>query len=648
MRKFNLFYLIDGGDSWGGAEANILSVAKHINKERYNVEIGCLVGGQVVEIFRGSGLPVTVINMKNKWDVVAVIHLVQVLKENKIDILHTCLYTSNTFGRIAAILARTPVCLAWEQSIPSYIKTPRHVQVDRVLNKFTDAIVAASCAVKRSIVETEKIGETKIRVVYNCVETSAFNPNSNNVNKRHELGMRPEDRVLPYVANLGPRKGHKDFLPAIREVVKIFPDVKFLFVGEGPLRQEIEKDVGRLGIKENVLMCGFRRDVAEILSIAEFYVHPTITEALGIAILEAMVMGKAVVASRVDGIPEVVMEGETGLLVEPKDPEAMARAIMELLGAPSRAEEMGQKGRQRALNCFSAERSARELEKIYEPFILAKVLSGGELQDAEAQRLRDCWVKEFFAERTGLREYGFAVNPYWAYEEKVRQRAVFELLRPALGERILEVGCGAGRDMILFSSKGARYVGLDCDYEIVGVAKKKLVKEEGIGTLTVADATKLPFKDRSFDKVSCSEVLEHIPEYTKTLKEINRVLKPDGKAAFTVPNRHSLKGIIKGYHSFINRVLNRCDLHPYDEWKTQEELKSALRESNLEVREEIGVDFTPQFFASPSLCRMLIRVVGFVEDRIRWTLPGCGNILAMMAVKGPIRDTSKALGAKHA
>ncbi|HHT9131859.1 MAG TPA: hypothetical protein ACFYED_05170, partial [Candidatus Tripitaka californicus] len=74
MRKFNLFYLIDGGDSWGGAEANILSVAKHINKERYNVEIGCLVGGQVVEIFRGSGLPVTVINMKNKWDVVAVIH----------------------------------------------------------------------------------------------------------------------------------------------------------------------------------------------------------------------------------------------------------------------------------------------------------------------------------------------------------------------------------------------------------------------------------------------------------------------------------------------------------------------------------------------------------------------------------------------
>ncbi|MFN3466753.1 MAG: glycosyltransferase family 4 protein, partial [Candidatus Brocadiales bacterium] len=116
-------------------------------------------------------------------------------------------------------------------------------------------------------------------------------------------------------------------------------------------------------------------DIPEILSIAEFYVHPTITEALGIAILEAMAMGKAVVASRVDGVPELVIDGETGLLVPPEDPGAMSRAIIELLQSPPRAREMGQKGRERALSHFSAEKSAGELDKIYEQFALTKILT---------------------------------------------------------------------------------------------------------------------------------------------------------------------------------------------------------------------------------------------------------------------------------
>lgn len=648
MRKINLFYLIDGGNSWGGAESNLLSVAKYINRERYNVEMGCLVGGRVADIFRSGGLSVTVIDMKNKWDIGAVIRLVQLLKKKNIDILHTSLYPSNTFGRIAAILARTPVCLTWEQGIAQYWKLPRHVWVDRVLSKFTDAIVAVSEAVKHSIVEMEKIGESKVKVVYNCVEARVMSPSPNGMAKKIELGLRPEDRVLPYVANFGPVKGHKYFLPAIREVVRIFPDAKFLFVGEGPLRGEIERDIERLGVKESVLLCGFRRDIPEILSIAEFYVHPSLTEAFSLSILEAMALGKAVVANRVGGIPEVVAEGETGLLVHPRHTETLSMAIVELLQCPSRVKEMGQKGRERALNCFSVEDSARELEKIYEQFILAKILPREESQDAETQRLRSYWIKEFFSYHTERREWETASNPFWAYEDRVRQRALLELLKPARGEKILEVGCGNGRDFSFLSSGGARCVGVDYDYRIVTVAKERLLRNNNKGTLAVADATKLPFKDCSFDKVSCSEVLEHVPEYKKTLEEMNRVLKPGGKAVFTVPNRHSLKGVIKGYRSLINRVFNRCDLHPYDEWKTRRELKTALRESGLEVREEVGVDFTPQFFKAPSLCRMLIAIVGFLEDKVRWSLPGWGNTLAMVAVKGSIGEADEAPGAEDA
>ncbi|HHT9118146.1 MAG TPA: methyltransferase domain-containing protein, partial [Candidatus Hypogeohydataceae bacterium YC38] len=389
-------------------------------------------------------------------------------------------------------------------------------------------------------------------------------------------------------------------------------------------------------------LCGFRRDIPEILTIAEFYVHPATVEAFGVAVLEAMVMGKAVVANRVDGIPEVVVEGETGLLVPPKDSEAMSRAIIELLQSPSKVKEMGRKGRERALNYFSAERSAWGLERIYEQFIVAKILPREGHQDEEAQKLLSYGVKELFSRYAEGRDNTLASNPFWAYEDKVRQQAVFELLRPAPGERILEVGCGSGRDMILFSSKGARYVGLDYDYKIVGVAKKKLVKEKGMGTLTVADATELPFKDCSFDKVSCSEVLEHIPEYKKALKEINRVLRPGGKATLTLPNRHSFKGLARWYRSLMYRVFNRSDLHPYDEWKTRKELKMALRESGLEVQEEMGVNFIPEPFGYPSLCKTIIGIVESVENKIKWLLPGWGNTLAVLAVKEPLVNANKA------
>jgi glycosyltransferase involved in cell wall biosynthesis/ubiquinone/menaquinone biosynthesis C-methylase UbiE len=634
MRKFNLFFLIDGGDNWGGAESNLLSVARCIDKERYNVEIGCLVDGRVARRFRYSGLPVTVIDMKNKWDIMAIARLIGLLKGKEIDVIHTSLYPSNTFGRIAAILARTPITVVWEQAMAQFFKTPRNVWVDRILNKFTDAIIVPSQAVRQSIVEVEKIGETKIHVVYNCVEPSALHPASNDLNKKLELGLRPEDRVLPYIANLGSHKGHKYFLPAIKEVVRRLPEVKFLFVGEGPLRKEIEKDIERLGLKKNVYLFGFRRDVDELLSIAEFYVHPTLTEALGVALLEAMTMGKAVVASKVDGIPEVVIEGETGLLVPPRDPEALSNAIVELLERPSRAKEMGQKGRERALNLFGAKRAARELEEIYEPFILAKILLNEESPDEEAQRLRSNQIKEFFAQSTGRREKEwFASDPILTYEDKARQRAIFELVKPESGEKILEVGCGDGSDTGLFSSKGVRCISVDYDHRVVSVAKERLTQCNGSVALAVADGIKLPFKDCSFDKVSCSEVLEHIPEYKKALKEIHRVLKPGGKVVITVPNRRSLKGIKKGYNSIVNKVLNRCDLHPYDEWKTRNELKATLQDSGLMVKEELGVDFVPRCFKSHLLNKILIAAFGALEAKVRRSLPGWGNTLAVTAVK---------------
>ncbi len=116
-KKFNILYVIEGGPNWGGAEENLRNVSKAIDRNRFSVEVCCLVGGFVAEEFKTADVPVTVLDMRDKWDYRAVLRLASLLTSKDIHIIHTCLYASNTFGRIAAFIARTPITAAWEQNV---------------------------------------------------------------------------------------------------------------------------------------------------------------------------------------------------------------------------------------------------------------------------------------------------------------------------------------------------------------------------------------------------------------------------------------------------------------------------------------------------------------------------------------------------
>ncbi|MCP4366414.1 MAG: methyltransferase domain-containing protein [Planctomycetes bacterium] len=176
-KKFNILYVIDGGTNWGGAEENLLNVLRVIDRNMFSVEVCCLAGGSVAEKLKTADVCVTVLDMRNKWDYRAVLGLAFLLKRKDIHIIHTSLYASNTFGRIAAIMARTPVTVAWEHGM-AYVKPRKHIFLDWLLNKFTNFIVAPSEAVKQSLVEVTGVSGEKIEVIHDSTDMSRYDTGS--------------------------------------------------------------------------------------------------------------------------------------------------------------------------------------------------------------------------------------------------------------------------------------------------------------------------------------------------------------------------------------------------------------------------------------------------------------------------------------
>ena len=228
-----------------------------------------------------------------------------------------------------------------------------------------------SDAVGEAVRRQERLWGGKIRLVYNGVECR-----SGPVERIDRLCPGVSDDGTPavtYVANLFAYKGHSDLVDAARKVADVFPSIRFLLVGadageEGNVRRRIEA----LGLGRNVLLVGPRPDAATIVAASAFLVHPSHQEGFSNAILEAMAAGKAVIATRVGGIPESVEDGQTGLLVPARNPAALAAAVLSLLRDPDRARAMGEAGRRRVEEEFSIGRMVEGIESLYVELLARK------------------------------------------------------------------------------------------------------------------------------------------------------------------------------------------------------------------------------------------------------------------------------------
>ena len=231
--------------------------------------------------------------------------------------------------------------------------------LDPVLTMLATRIVVNSAAVAKRFGNSGKVG-----VIHNGVDLKKFNPEVDGERIREELAICEKEQIVTIVGRLDEWKGHRFFLEAARYVLDQLQTVRFLVVGDGVLRSELETLCEKLGIAKDVVFCGHREDISEVLAVSNVLVSPSRAESFGRVIIEAM--AKPVVGTRAGGVPEIVVDGLSGILVEPEKSEEMAQAILLLLRDSRQAREMGVAGFNRVKECFSLEKHVCEIEEIYE------------------------------------------------------------------------------------------------------------------------------------------------------------------------------------------------------------------------------------------------------------------------------------------
>ncbi len=350
----------------GGTETHILELASRLDRSRFTVTVCALKsGGTMVQELEKRGVRVLSLDGTGKLDARVIVRLFKLLRAEQPDVVQAFLFWANVAARACGrILRAFPVISSYHDEV---VREGWLVRlVDRLTLTWTDRIVCCSGAVGRSVVSRIGGKIEQCTIIPFGVDIEQFEATA--AATRRELGLRDSQKVIGTVCRLvEPKKGLRFLLQAMAVLARKYgqPPCQLLIVGDGPSRQELELLRDHLKLSTWVVFSGSRRDIPRVLHAVDAFVLPSLYEGFGIAILEAMAAGKPVIATAVGGIPEFVLSGETGLLVEPGNVEALADAIDQLLSHPQQAQTMGVKGRIRAGESYHISTVVRQHEQVY-------------------------------------------------------------------------------------------------------------------------------------------------------------------------------------------------------------------------------------------------------------------------------------------
>ena len=352
-----------------GAEEHILTLLRGLDRKQFRLHLVC--SPQVADAVRAdlpSDVELLPLFFPAPSHVPGAAQLSRWIRERRIQVLHSHLFRSS--------LCASPV--GWMCRVPLIVETP-HVReswrrgwkannftVDRLAGRFVDRYIAVSYANGRYLIEEKGLPERKVRVIQNGTDLGRFNPaHIPPPGMRAELGVGAVDPVMLVAARLEPQKGHSVLLNAMPEVLREFPNARVLCLGDGVLREQLERQSSELGLQENVRFLGFRSNVTDWFALCDFTILPSFYEGLPLVAVESLAAGRTMVATAVDGTPEVIVNGRTGITVPPADPAALAAGICSLLRSPALRQRLAEQGRAYVLERFSQERQVRETGEFF-------------------------------------------------------------------------------------------------------------------------------------------------------------------------------------------------------------------------------------------------------------------------------------------
>jgi glycosyltransferase involved in cell wall biosynthesis len=346
----------------GGAERVVLMLAEALRDGGDEVSILTLRPGWMTERAEAAGIPVEVMPQRAGLDLAWIVRLARLLRRRKVDVFHSHEFAMNVFGGAAARLSGTPA-IATIHGRHWVAEHPRRTRAYRVLHRLGMPVVAVSHQLAGFLAERFGLALEQIRVVHNGAAIPREMRRDPRLQQaaRRDLGLAIEGPLLVAVGNLYAVKDHATLLRALAEL----PGVHAAIAGRGEEEDRLRRLAVELRISERVHLLGLRDDVDRVLQAGDVFVQPSLSEGLPIAILEAMAHGLPVVATRVGGVAEAVLDGETGSLVCPGDPHALASALRRLIEAPDTGAAFGAAGRVRAEAAFSVESMRRGYRALY-------------------------------------------------------------------------------------------------------------------------------------------------------------------------------------------------------------------------------------------------------------------------------------------
>jgi L-malate glycosyltransferase len=343
----------------GGAEVLATRLGRQLRQECRFIYVCLDEEGTMAEDLRAEGFAVQVLGRREGLDWHCALRLAKIFDEERVDLVHAHQYGPFFYAMLARLLERRPAVLFTEHGrhFPDFPR-PKRKMVNRLLLESRDRVVGVGQAVRLAVIRNEGIPAARVGMIYNGIdappvgETNGFDRNA----VLNELGCRQGDFVILQVARLDYLKDHATAVRMMKRLVIDFPNAKLLLVGDGVEKQAIKQLIEAHGVGENVRLLGLRQDIGRLLKAADLFLLTSISEGIPLTVIEAMAAGLPVVATRVGGMAEVVVHGETGLLGPSGDDAAMAALVDQLVRNEELRRQMGLRGQMRARSEFSESR----------------------------------------------------------------------------------------------------------------------------------------------------------------------------------------------------------------------------------------------------------------------------------------------------
>lgn len=363
-----------GNSVIGGAENHVLTLARSLaaQPDQYRVAVICPRPGPLVEILQQDKIEVRLIEHvqaapddEYEPTLPALWGFYQAIRRWRADVVHSHLYPAHVHATLAGELAGVPALLTTAHSLVVRPADPWLIGMTR------GRIIACSQAVK-TVLTQGGVPANRIKVIYNGIEQRYFQDEFGRACQiRQELGLPADVPVVGIIARLSPEKGHRAFLQIAQRVAARWSETRFLIVGTGPIADELQAFVCELGLADRVVFTGARRDVTALNHVIDIFALPSREEALPLAVLEAMAARRPIVASAVGGVPEVVVDGETGFLYALADLDGFVEGISRLIAQPELRAAFGRAAEQRVRRRFGVDLMMRETTRYYRATLAA-------------------------------------------------------------------------------------------------------------------------------------------------------------------------------------------------------------------------------------------------------------------------------------